>query len=124
MDEGHGGHGGGDAVMVDDIFAPPQLDRLKRSADYVQGAYSILTGIAANKSIENKKIIYISDLVQGLPHPCNPEMINEDENISYVSDTKHNWEAEIDYRIYLAAEVLANSGHPSNFPCIILSEQA
>ena len=83
--------------MVDDIFAPPQLDRLKRSADYVQGAYSILTGIAANKSIENKTTIYISDLVQGLPHPCYPEMKNKDKNISYVSDTQHNWEIDIEY---------------------------
>jgi hypothetical protein len=96
VDEGHGGHGGGDAVMLDDIFGTPQPDRLKRSADYVQGAYSILTGIAANKSIEEKKMINISDLVQGLPAPGYPEMKSSDENISYVSDTQHNWEIDID----------------------------
>ncbi|MBZ4674229.1 MAG: oxidoreductase domain protein [Spirochaeta sp.] len=47
-----GGHGGGDPAMLDDIFleSPPH-DPLSRSADHRDGIRSILTGIAANKSI-------------------------------------------------------------------------
>jgi predicted dehydrogenase len=46
-----GGHGGGDERLLADIFAPgTQADPLGRAADHVDGAWSILTGIAANKS--------------------------------------------------------------------------
>jgi len=38
--------------MLDDIFLDnPPFDPLKRSADHTDGLRSILTGIAANKSI-------------------------------------------------------------------------
>ncbi|WP_321301930.1 Gfo/Idh/MocA family oxidoreductase [uncultured Sphaerochaeta sp.] len=47
-----GGHGGGDPAMLDDIFLEnPPHDPLFRSADHRDGIRSILTGIAANKSI-------------------------------------------------------------------------
>nr|WP_319473583.1 Gfo/Idh/MocA family oxidoreductase [uncultured Sphaerochaeta sp.] len=47
-----GGHGGGDPAMLDDIFLEnPPHDPLFRSADHNDGIRSILTGIAANKSI-------------------------------------------------------------------------
>ncbi|MDD3424788.1 Gfo/Idh/MocA family oxidoreductase [Sphaerochaeta sp.] len=47
-----GGHGGGDPTMLDDIFLEnPPFDPLHRSADHTDGLRSILTGIAANKSI-------------------------------------------------------------------------
>ena len=47
-----GGHGGGDPAMLDDIFLEnPPHDPLSRSADHRDGIRSILTGIAANKSI-------------------------------------------------------------------------
>ncbi len=50
-----GGHGGGgDPAMLDDIFLenpPPHDPPLSRSADHNDGIRSILTGIAANKSI-------------------------------------------------------------------------
>jgi predicted dehydrogenase len=45
-----GGHGGGDKVMLNDIFGSPEPDRFKRAASHVDGAMSILTGSAANKS--------------------------------------------------------------------------
>ncbi len=51
VDQAKGGHGGGDAVMLEDIFGNPPDDRFKRAAGAVQGAMSILTGIAANKAI-------------------------------------------------------------------------
>ena len=63
--KGVGGHGGGDNVMLEDIFGenPPE-DPFKRAAGYVDGAMSILTGVAANKSIASGQAIKIRDLVQ------------------------------------------------------------
>ena len=51
IEEGVGGHGGGDAVLLNDIFGIPDEDPYKRAAGYEDGAMSILTGIAGNKSI-------------------------------------------------------------------------
>ena len=46
-----GGHGGGDAVMLEDIFGSPQPDRFERAAGVEDGIMSILTGVCANKAI-------------------------------------------------------------------------
>lgn len=51
IEEGEGGHGGGDKVLLNDIFGTPDEDPYKRAAGYEDGAMSILTGISANKSI-------------------------------------------------------------------------
>ncbi len=51
IEEGVGGHGGGDRVLLNDIFGIPEPDPFARAAGYQDGAMSILTGIAANKSI-------------------------------------------------------------------------
>ena len=60
-----GGHGGGDTVLLEDIFGEnPPYDPLHRAASYEDGAMSILTGIAANKSIAANMPIKIKDLVQ------------------------------------------------------------
>ena len=59
-----GGHGGGDNVMLDDIFGVPQDDPFKRSAGYVEGAMSILTGIAANKSFAAGLPVEVDTLVR------------------------------------------------------------
>lgn len=67
---GEGGHGGGDNVMLADIFLPnPPADKYLRDSDHRGGAYSILTGIAANKCFETGKSIRIADLVKGLRRP-------------------------------------------------------
>jgi predicted dehydrogenase len=50
-----GGHGGGDAIILDRVFLPEEQlepDPLGRDANHVDGAASILLGVAANKSIE------------------------------------------------------------------------
>ncbi len=83
---GEGSHGGGDIVMLNDIFGVPDSDPLMRSADYIQGAYSILTGISANKSIQTGQQINVSELVSGLRDPIFPPMPGENEQIPYVSD--------------------------------------
>jgi hypothetical protein len=61
--EGVGGHGGGDVVMLDDIFGEPEPDPYHRAASHVDGAMSILTGIAANKSIRTGLPVVVDDLV-------------------------------------------------------------
>jgi hypothetical protein len=58
-----GGHGGGDPVLLNDIFGTPEEDPLKRAASHVDGAMSILTGIAANKSIATGLPVDIKTLV-------------------------------------------------------------
>ena len=58
-----GGHGGADPLMLDDLFsAKPAPDPLKRAATYMDGAASILVGIAANMSIETGELIDVREL--------------------------------------------------------------
>lgn len=62
--EGKGGHGGGDPVLLKDIFDKPADDRFNRAASHVDGAMSILTGIAGNKSIRTGLPVNVDSLVQ------------------------------------------------------------
>jgi len=64
IEEKSGGHGGGDKVMLNDIFGEPEHDPLGRAASHVDGAMSILTGIAANTSIASGREIKIDDLLR------------------------------------------------------------
>ncbi|MEJ3651530.1 Gfo/Idh/MocA family oxidoreductase [Actinomycetes bacterium KLBMP 9759] len=48
---GHG-HGGGDARMLADLLTPDPTDPLGRSAGGPDGAWSLVTGLAANRSFE------------------------------------------------------------------------
>jgi predicted dehydrogenase len=74
---GEGGHGGGDPVLLADLFATnPPKDKYLRKADQRSGAYSILTGIAANRSMGTGKMVQINDLVHGLELPDYPSMPN------------------------------------------------
>lgn len=67
---GTGGHGGGDKRLHDKIFRNPDMaDPLKHSAGSRDGAFSILVGIAARKSIETGKPVKIEDLTTLKPHP-------------------------------------------------------
>jgi hypothetical protein len=59
-----GGHGGGDPILLNDMFGIPQPDPFSRAASHVDGAMSILTGVAANKSIASGLEIKIDDLVK------------------------------------------------------------
>ncbi|MFH2069003.1 MAG: Gfo/Idh/MocA family oxidoreductase [Candidatus Omnitrophota bacterium] len=58
-----GGHGGGDERLQDMLFRGGIPDPLNHQAGSYAGATSILTGIAANKSIKDGKAIRIKDLV-------------------------------------------------------------
>ena len=64
-----GGHGGGDEVMLNDIFGIPAVDPYKRASDERSGAYSILIGAAANRCFETGQAVRIAELVTGLTPP-------------------------------------------------------
>lgn len=58
-----GGHGGGDVRLQDKIFKDPSMaDPYKHSAGTRDGAMSVLIGIAARKSIEEGRMVKISEL--------------------------------------------------------------
>ncbi|MBU3025143.1 Gfo/Idh/MocA family oxidoreductase [Zobellia galactanivorans] len=62
------GHGGGDKRLQDKIFRTSEIDDpYGRTAGIRDGAMSILIGIAARRSIENKKTIQISELTDLKP---------------------------------------------------------
>lgn len=72
---GIGGHGGGDRLLLDDIFLPQKReDKYLRAADQRSGAYSILIGAAANQSISTGQAVRIADLVENIGAPVYPEM--------------------------------------------------
>ena len=58
-----GGHGGGDPILLNDIFGIPTEDKFHRAANQIDGAMSILTGVAANKSIASGLPVQIDTLV-------------------------------------------------------------
>jgi len=65
-----GGHGGGDDLLLHDLFHPhPPADPYLRAADYRAGAMSILVGIAANKSMNTGKPVRVDSLVRNFPKP-------------------------------------------------------
>lgn len=61
---GLGGHGGGDPVLLNDLFGGEKKDdRFGRAADHVDGARSILTGIAANRSLRTEGVVLVKDVL-------------------------------------------------------------
>lgn len=65
--KGTGGHGGGDILLLDDLFQNGTTsDPLGRKAGARDGAMSILTGIAANRSFATGLPVKIADL-QAMP---------------------------------------------------------
>ncbi|CAG8061207.1 unnamed protein product [Penicillium salamii] len=58
-----GGHGGGDEVMLRDLFGDVEPDEHMRAASHVDGAASILTGVAANRSIRTGQVVKVSDIL-------------------------------------------------------------
>jgi predicted dehydrogenase len=62
---GRGGHGGGDELLLEDLFAAdPPADPLGRAADHAAGAWSVLVGIAANRAIETGATVSLAELVR------------------------------------------------------------
>ena len=61
---GGSGHWGADKIMQDRIFRKPGPDLLRQHAGSREGALSILIGIAARRSIEQKRPFKIEELVK------------------------------------------------------------
>jgi predicted dehydrogenase len=59
-----GGHGGADKLLLRDLFIGDGDDPLQLRADHCAGVFSIITGIAANRSIEEKRLVRIRDLLR------------------------------------------------------------
>jgi predicted dehydrogenase len=60
---GTGGHGGGDPVMLEQIFSStPPDDPFNRAASHIDGAASILMGISANESIRTGTMVNVDDM--------------------------------------------------------------
>ncbi|MCK6079277.1 Gfo/Idh/MocA family oxidoreductase [Microbacterium sp. EYE_5] len=55
-------HGGGDVLLLEDVFAGPVDDPLGRPADWTDGVRSIAVGIAGNRSLETGTPIRVADL--------------------------------------------------------------
>ncbi|MCL4708802.1 Gfo/Idh/MocA family oxidoreductase [bacterium] len=62
--QAEGGHGDADPMLQKMLFNPEMPDPYKQRADSRAGAMSILTGIAAVKSVERRKPVRISDLIK------------------------------------------------------------
>lgn len=61
---GEGDHGGGDPVMLDEILDPAaSADPYRRRSSEVDGAWSILTGIAANVSMDRGQTVNVAELL-------------------------------------------------------------
>ncbi len=84
--KGEGGHGGGDKLMLEDIFLPGKKnDKYLRASDQRAGAYSALTGIAANHSFVTNKEVVIADLVKNIGMPEFPPMPSKSEKVPMPS---------------------------------------
>lgn len=59
-----GGHGGGDVRLLNDVFVGVKDNSLGHAAGYIDGAKSILTGIAANRSIATGSPVSVQSLVR------------------------------------------------------------
>ena len=62
---GEGSHGGGDAILLSDIFEGAGDDPLGRPSGYLDGVRSIAVGIAGNVSIADGRAVTITELDLG-----------------------------------------------------------
>ncbi|CAG8005123.1 unnamed protein product, partial [Penicillium nalgiovense] len=63
IEQGAGGHGGGDNVLLRDLFGEAEPDEYMRAASHIDGAASILTGVAANRSIRTGQVVNVKDIL-------------------------------------------------------------
>lgn len=67
ISHGTSGHGGGDRLLKDKIFAGVTEDPLNQSAGVRDGAFAILVGVGIRNSIETGKPVKIADLTSVKP---------------------------------------------------------
>ena len=63
--EAEGGHGGGDAVLLRDVFRGVGDDPLGHAASWHDGVRSMVVGLAGNRSLETGAAVRIADLDLG-----------------------------------------------------------
>lgn len=66
IEEGEGGHGGGDALLLADVFQGAGDDWLERPSSWVDGVRSIAVGMAGNESLRTGLPVKISELGLGV----------------------------------------------------------
>lgn len=59
---GQGAHGGGDALLLRDVFRGDTADPLRRRAGHRDGLHSVAVGVAVNASLESGHPVRIADL--------------------------------------------------------------
>ena len=66
ISNGLGAHGGGDGILLADVFRGPSADPLGRPAGYLDGLRAVAVGIAANRSMATGLPVTVSDLDLGV----------------------------------------------------------
>ncbi|MER6944793.1 Gfo/Idh/MocA family oxidoreductase [Nonomuraea sp. NPDC000554] len=61
IEQGEGGHGGGDRLLLNDVFRGPGDDPLGRPAGYRDGIRSVLVGVAATRSASSGRAVRLAD---------------------------------------------------------------
>jgi predicted dehydrogenase len=64
--DGEGGHGGGDTLLLADVFRGPGDDWLERPSTWVDGVRSIAVGMAGNASLATGLPVRVADLGLGV----------------------------------------------------------
>ncbi|WP_232821909.1 Gfo/Idh/MocA family oxidoreductase [Desertihabitans aurantiacus] len=64
--QGEGGHGGGDALLLADVFRGAGEDPLERPSTWVDGVRSIAVGMAGNESLRTGQAVRVEDLGLGV----------------------------------------------------------
>ena len=64
--QGEGGHGGGDTLLLADVFCGPGEDWLERPSNWVDGVRSIAVGLAGNESLRTGLPVKVDDLNLGV----------------------------------------------------------
>lgn len=62
---GVGGHGGGDTMLLDDLFRGVTDDPLGRAAGYLDGIRSVIVGVSGNRSLTERRAVDCAEF--GLP---------------------------------------------------------
>lgn len=62
-----GAHGGGDDLLLRDVFDGPGNDPLARPAGYLDGVRAVAVGIAGNESLESGNAVRMAELDFGIP---------------------------------------------------------
>ncbi|WP_415855715.1 Gfo/Idh/MocA family protein [Sinomonas sp. G460-2] len=75
--EGEGGHGGGDAMLLSDVFRGPGNDPLHHQAGYIDGIRSVLVGVGANESLRTGQAVRLADF--GVP-------LDDDAPLTYATE--------------------------------------